>query len=142
MRVVLDTNVFFSGFRSNIKSNGPPKIVLDMAVARRFTLVLSEDILLEMEDVLKRKLDWSPSFIASTLRRLSALAEMVSPDFELTDCADPDDNRILEAAVEGRADCIVSGDKHLLRMKKFRGIEILTVSDFLLRLGEAKRQVR
>ena len=142
MRVVLDTNVFFSGFRSNIKSNGPPKIVLDMAVARRFTLVLSEDILLEMEDVRKRKLDWSPSFIASTLRRLSALAEMVSPDFELTDCADPDDNRILEAAVEGRADCIVSGDKHLLRMKKFRGIEILTVSDFLLRLGEAKRQVR
>jgi predicted nucleic acid-binding protein len=40
----------------------------------------------------------------------------------------------LEAAVEGCADCVVSGDGHLLRMKTFRGIEILTVSDFLLRL--------
>jgi predicted nucleic acid-binding protein len=60
---------------------------------------------------------------------------MVRPEFELTDCADPDDNRILEAAVAGRADCVVSGDKkHLLRMRTFRGIEIMTASDFLQRL--------
>ena len=63
---------------------------------------------------------------------------MVTPEFELTDCQDPDDNRILEAAVAGRADCIVSGDKrHLLRMGTFRGIEIVTASDFLLRLDPA-----
>jgi predicted nucleic acid-binding protein len=53
----------------------------------------------------------------------------------LTDRVDPDDNMFLEAAVAGAADCIVSGDKHLLRMKQFRGIEILTVNDFLLRVG-------
>ena len=41
----------------------------------------------------------------------------------------------LEAAVEGRAGCIFSGDKHLLRMKGFRGVDILTVSQFLDRMG-------
>lgn len=62
-------------------------------------------------------------------------AEIVEPCFAITECADPDDNRILEAAVEGRADCIVTGDRrHLLRMKAFRGIEIITVNDFLARL--------
>jgi uncharacterized protein len=142
MRVVLDTNVYISGFRTNANPNGPPKIALKEAVAGRYTLILSEDILLEIEDVLKRKLGWTASFVASTLRGFRTFADMVTPDFELTDCADPDDNRILEAAVEGRADCIVSGDKkHLLRMKMFRGIEIITVSDFLLRLeSEPSRQ--
>jgi len=54
---------------------------------------------------------------------------------ELSACDDPDDDRILEAAVEGCADCIVSGDKHLLRMKTFQGIEILKVGEFLLRIA-------
>lgn len=53
----------------------------------------------------------------------------------VTDCSDPKDNMFLEAAVEGRADCIVSGDKHLLRMKTFRGVDILTVGQFLDRMG-------
>jgi predicted nucleic acid-binding protein len=59
---------------------------------------------------------------------------MVRPEFVITECVDPDDNRILEAAVEGRADCIVTGDNHLLRLREFRGIPILTAHDFLLRL--------
>jgi uncharacterized protein len=63
------------------------------------------------------------------------VAEVVSPDFELTECQDPDDNRILEAAVAGHADVIVSGDKHLLRMNRFRGTQILTVDDFLSRFA-------
>lgn len=67
---------------------------------------------------------------------------MVSPEFELTDCVDPDDNCILEAAVTGRADCIVTGDNHLLRMKAFRGIEILTVHDFLLRMDAKSFEIR
>lgn len=57
MRVVLDTNVFVSGFRSKVGIVSNPKIALEMAVAGLYTLVLSEDICLEIEDVLKRKLD-------------------------------------------------------------------------------------
>jgi len=55
----------------------------------------------------------------------------------VTDCEDPDDNRILEAAVEGLADVIVSGDKHLLRMKSLRGVEILTIGEFLSQAGDS-----
>jgi putative PIN family toxin of toxin-antitoxin system len=131
MRVVIDTNIFFSGLRGQ----GKPALVLDAIASPGFMLISSEDLLAELEDVISRKFDWTRERIESTLNRIRITAEMVSPRFELRDCADPDDNRILEAAVEGRADCIVSGDKrHLLRMKNFRGIEIMTAHDFLLRL--------
>jgi putative PIN family toxin of toxin-antitoxin system len=131
MRVVLDTNVLISG----IIFGGKPDAILRMASRDQFTLILSEEILSELEEVLAEKFNWSPAKIASVFEDIGKSAEMTLPEMVLTGCADPDDNRILEAAVEGCADCIVSGDKHLLRMKTFRGIEILTVSDFLLRIG-------
>jgi predicted nucleic acid-binding protein len=68
------------------------------------------------------------------------MSELVSPDFVLMDCQDPDDNRILEAAVAGSADVIVTGDKHLLRMHPFRGIEILKVDAFLGRVEGLSHQ--
>jgi predicted nucleic acid-binding protein len=51
---------------------------------------------------------------------------------------DPSDDKFLEAALEGKADCIVSGDKHLLALKAFRGIPILTARKFIERLKRAK----
>ena len=128
MRVVLDTNVLVSGLRSD----GGPRLALEMAEAGLYRLILSEAMLLELDDVLERKFDWSRRLRTNTLRGLRATAEMVEPNFVLTNCIDPDDNRILEAAVAGRSDCIVSGDKHLRRMGRFQGVEIVTVSDFLI----------
>jgi uncharacterized protein len=131
MRVVLDTNVLISG----LNFGGKPDVILRMASRGQFTLILSDEIVLELQEVLTEKFNWHPARIASTVEELGREAQIVSPEFVLTDCADPDDNRILEAALEGQADCIVSGDKrHLLPMKAFRGIEIITVSDFMLRL--------
>ncbi len=131
MRLVLDTNVLISG----LVFGGKPDAILRMASRGQFTLILSDEILFELEEVLLEKFSWHPARIASTVEELGRKAQIVSPDFSLTDCADPDDNRILEAALEAQAHCIVSGDKrHLLRMKAFREIEIITVSDFLLRL--------
>jgi predicted nucleic acid-binding protein len=52
--------------------------------------------------------------------------------------ADPADDIILRTAVDGKADCIVSGDKHLLALKEFRGIKILTVDEMLSLLKEEK----
>ena len=62
------------------------------------------------------------------------MADVVKPDIVLSDCEDPDGNRILEAAVAGVVACIVSGDRHLIRMKVFRGIEIVNVNDFVDRI--------
>ena len=95
-------------------------------------LVVSEAILKELARILSGKFGWESGLVSLAVADIRRTADVVEPHLVLTDCADPDDNRILEAAVEGRADCIVSGDRrHLLRMKTFRGIEILTVDEFL-----------
>jgi uncharacterized protein len=65
---------------------------------------------------------------------LRTLSEVIQPGIVISDCEDPDDNRILEAAVAGKAAYIVSGDRHLLRMKAFRGVRILTVNEFIDRV--------
>jgi predicted nucleic acid-binding protein len=67
------------------------------------------------------------------------MVEIVKPDIVLSDCEDPDDNRILEAAITGGAVYIVSGDRHLLQMKMFRGVEIVNVNDFIDRIERAGR---
>ena len=74
-----------------------------------------------------------------TIRRLKALtkaAEIVNPQLTLDVIReDPPDNRILECAVEGRAHLIVSGDRHLRRLKIYQGIPIVRPTDFLRTLG-------
>ncbi|HEY6413033.1 MAG TPA: putative toxin-antitoxin system toxin component, PIN family [Edaphobacter sp.] len=127
MRVVLDTNVFISG----LKFDGRPASVLQMAAEGVYTLVLSEDMLLEIEDVLLRKFKWSTGNVRSTLNGLRTFVGIVNPAIEDSDCEDPDDNRILEAAIAGNATYIVSGDQHLLRMKRFRKVEIVNVNEFI-----------
>jgi putative PIN family toxin of toxin-antitoxin system len=128
VRVVADSNIFVSAMRFG----GKPAEFVIAAESRRFTLVVSEQILLELADVFSRKFHWSEDRVASSLGRVRAIATVTSPSLKLSACVDPDDDRILEAAVDGRADFIVSGDKHLLRMKTFQGIEILKVGEFLL----------
>lgn len=127
MRVVFDTNVYISG----LQYGGKPEIALQSAAKEEFALITSEAILIEIEQVLLTKFLWSAKAVASSSAWIRTVCEMVTPRITLTDCVDPDDNRILEAAVTGKAECIVSGDRHLLRMKNFRGIKIVTVNDFV-----------
>jgi putative PIN family toxin of toxin-antitoxin system len=131
MRVVFDTNVFISG----LIFGGKPQVAMEFVLSDGCTLIVSEPILEELGRKLLTKFGWLNPAVDSAVKTIRDSATAVAPDLVLTDCVDPDDNMFLEAAVEGRADCVVSGDQHLLRMKRFRGIEILTVSDFLLRIG-------
>ena len=133
MRVVFDTNVFHLGSELWWQAT----IALQMAAKAECVLVTSEDILLEIEDVLLRKFLWSAGNVAATLTGIRAMADVVKPDIALSDCEGPDDDRILEAALAGGVACIVSGDRHLLRMKVFRGVEIVNVNDFVDRIEAA-----
>jgi predicted nucleic acid-binding protein len=64
--------------------------------------------------------------------RLESLAQVVEPRDALGVIDDdPDDDRVLECAVEGRADMIVSGDRHLLKLAKYQGVPIVTVRQFM-----------
>ncbi len=133
MRAVLDTNVLASAFKD------PPGRVTPLwraAQQRRYRLVISPAILREVADVLRRKLNWEESRIIRRLKRLSRVAELVQPDITVSVITDdPPDNRILECAIAGHADLIVSSDRHLLKLKSYEGVPIVRPIDFRRSLG-------
>jgi len=132
MRVVADTNIFISA----LMFGGLPGVFLDLALGRGFTLVISRAILDELDEKLRGKFAVSERDAHAIRRKLEGNANVVDPDFELNAVAgDPDDNRILECAVAGKADFIVSGDRHLLRLGSYAGIAIVTVRQFLKTAG-------
>lgn len=70
--------------------------------------------------------------MSRTVEKIVSLSTIVEPKEKLSVIIeDPSDNKILECAVEGNANCILTKDKHLLKLKEFNGIKILTPEDFL-----------
>ena len=132
-RVVLDTNVLVSAVLG-----GRTAPVLDRWRAGRFTLVVTDDIVREYLIVLRRPKFGLPAEVVDAITAyVFRKAEFVTPVERLTViAADPADDRFLEAAVAGEAEIIVSGNKHLLDLKTFRQISILTAHEFLSELGE------
>ena len=130
-RVVFDANIYLSAFTFG----GKPEVLFEMARAGRIQLVVSTSILAELASMLKNKFAWDDEAVRGALRVVGWHAELVKPATRLRVLEDDADNRVLECAVEGRAEWITSGDHHLLSLKEFRGIPIVRVSDFLSKLG-------
>lgn len=128
IRVVADTNVYISA----LMFGGLPGTFLDLALVRAFALVASAVLLDELDGKLRFKFGVSPEDAAAIRTKLESVAQMVKPDLLLDVVADdPDDNRVLECAWAGRADYMVSGDRHLLKLGSYERIPILTVRQFL-----------
>jgi putative PIN family toxin of toxin-antitoxin system len=133
LRVVLDTNVYVSAFTH---PQGPPSQVWRQALHERYTLLISPAIVAEVARVLRLKFAWNDLRIIRRMKLLVRVAEIVSPTITLQIIKDdPSDDRILECAVSGQADLIVSGDHHLANLKSFRGIGIIRPADLLRTLG-------
>jgi putative PIN family toxin of toxin-antitoxin system len=132
LRVVLDTNVLISA----IFFGGKPRQILEKAIRGEIRLCLSEPILEELKGVLQRsKFDYSPEMIQFILTELMSIADFVNPSETLNVVLeDSEDNRILECAVEAKVNYIISGDLHLLKLNRYRNIEVLNVAAFLERL--------
>jgi uncharacterized protein len=128
-RVVFDTNVYISA----ILTPGNSREVLELARESEISLMVSEAILAELERVLRLKIHRSGSEIALILKAIRDISVFVSPAMRFSVVEEDDtDNRILECAVEGGADYIVSGDQHhLLSLKEFQGGKILSPAGFL-----------
>lgn len=140
MIVVVDTNVVGSGLMS---PGGTPDRVLRAGLAGAFGLVTSAPLLTELAVVLSRpRIRKRTKFTSlqeeAFVESLASLATIVVPTERLAVTVDPDDNRVLEAAVAADADFIVSGDADLLELGSFRGIQIVTPAAFVVALGEAE----
>ncbi len=135
LRVVLDTNVLISA----ILFGGNPRQILEKAIRGEIRLCMSEPIVKELKGVLQRsKFDYSPEMIQVILTELTGIADFVNP-LKTMDVVleDPEDNRILECAVEAEANYIVTGDFHLLKLIRYRNIEVLNAVAFLEKLSSA-----
>ena len=128
MRVVFDTNVLVSAL---VFPGGRGDAALQRIVGETDQLLLSRPILDELLEVLGRKFARDAEELAHVAVFLSELAVVVAPKRRLRVVKDEPDNRILECAVAGRAEVIVTGDKALLALKRYENIQVLTLRGFL-----------
>ena len=128
---VFDINVLVS----SVIVAGKPQELWRRAKNNEFTLELSEEILSEFVNVVSRKkfekyvTDIDVKLFLTDLKRISKFVQVKSKFRVIKE--DPDDDIIVRAAYDGKADHIVSGDRHLLSLKEFKGIKILTVEEML-----------
>lgn len=120
LRVVFDSNVYISA----LLFDGPPREILEFAMKRQVVLISSDAIINETAGKLRDKFSWPEHRILQFIRATSRLAEIHSPKRKLSAVSDDADNRALECAIAGKANLIISGDKHLLRLKSFQNIPI------------------
>ena len=127
LRVVLDTNVYVAAFHS---PRGNHAKVWQAARSGTFDAVVSRPILAEVTRVLRR-LNLAEPSVQGALREIAHVAKVVSPrPMGEVPLSDPYDVHILECALEGRADLIVSNDHHLLNLDVWAGIPIIAAPDF------------
>jgi len=129
IKAVADTNVYISAILFGGKSEEIRKLAREGEVE----LLISEPILAEIADVLKRKFNWFDWQISEVIRDIRSITTLITPAFTLSIIKeDEPDNRVLECAAEGKASYIVSGDEHHLQpLKEYEGIKILSPAQFL-----------
>jgi len=131
VRLVIDTNIFISSF---FNPNGNPKRVIDLWKNGKITICITEEILEEYVKVLAR-LGFSnepelEELVGLFKKKNNIIYIASTPKFNLIK-DDPDDDKFIECAVAARAQYIISGDKHLLNLKAFQNITVISPSEFL-----------
>ncbi len=128
MNVVFDTNVLVSAL---VFPGGQGDIALRRIIEGHDRLFISKPILDELLGVLARKFSRDEEELAHVAVLVSGLAETVKPRRKLKVVADDPDNRILECALTGQADVIVTGDKALLQLQEFEHVRIISLRHYL-----------
>ncbi|MEK6833452.1 MAG: putative toxin-antitoxin system toxin component, PIN family [Nanoarchaeota archaeon] len=134
MKIVLDTNVWLSG----IFWDGEASKIIEKAEKKEIQIIISEDILSEIVNVLNRESKFQKYIlnlrlsIEDLIRTILSISTLIEIKNKLDIIkADPKDNIILEIALDGRVEYIISYDNHLLNMIEFRNIKIISPGEFL-----------
>lgn len=130
MRVVLDTNVFISG---TFWEKGASGRIINLWKEQELTLVTSSEIVAELVRVLREfKIQLGEDTIKTLEQTILKNSVVVEPKTKITIVTDdPTDNKFIEAAIEGKAQHIITQDKHLLKIKKYKTVTIVTPETFL-----------
>ena len=128
MKVVFDTNILVAAL---VFPGGRGEAALRRIVEEQDQLVISRPILDELLRILGRKFARDAEELAHAAVFLSELGVLVRPRRRLRVVRDEPDNRILECAVVGRAQAIVTGDKALLALGEYDGVRIISLRDYL-----------
>lgn len=130
MRVVFDSNIFISAL---ILPGGKADAAVLKVIDGEDTLIISHEIIDEVLTVLARKFSKDTEALSRVAINLAEIGETVRPAERLKVLDDDSDNRILECAIAGSGEAIVTGDKAMLMLKKYRHIRIISLSEFLRR---------
>ena len=124
LKITADTNTLISA----TIAKGNEFELLRLVKLRKIKLILSLQILKEFREVISRpKFGFSQEQIVSSFKQIINISTIVMPSANINIIKeDPDDNRVLECAESGQADYIVSGDYHLLDLKIYKGIKIVS----------------
>ena len=141
MKVVLDTNVLVSAF---ISRKSIPAQVLSLFQEDGYTLLLSEAVLSELQRILhyphlRQLYTYRDEQVAAFVRGIQVIALWIEPTETLSVVTeDETDNRFLELAVAGGARDVVTGDKkHLLKVRRYQAIDIVSPTEFLILTRQA-----
>lgn len=138
MRAVLDTNVLISAL---ITKDTPPDLLYQACLRGEFELVTSNEQIVEMADVLARprlQRFLNADEAAAMIENITTRADVIESPPPVTISRDPKDNPIIAAAIAGKADLLVTGDKRdLLSLQEVEGIPVVTAREALKRLSNA-----
>ena len=129
LKVVLDTNVLIS----SIISDGKSRELLKKGIANQYRIITSDLILKELETVLCRpKFKTRQEEVNRIIHALNKTAHVVAVKTTIKAVKkDPQDDMIIETALDGEAQIIVTGDNHLLALERFQDIRIITIEEML-----------
>lgn len=128
IKVCLDSNIFISA----LLFDGKPEKILFMASSKAVRITVSPAIIEEVKKNLVKKFHRPEIEVRKLVKAITSISQVVVPENRIKAIKYQPDNKILEAALEGQVDYIVTGDKkHLLPLKQFKGIPIVTPDQFL-----------
>lgn len=128
IKVCLDSNIIISA----LLFDGKPEEILLMGSGGDIEIVVSPAILDEIKKNVNKKFNRSEADSKKLIKNITSISKLINPQVKINIINYSPDNRILETAVEGNADYIITGDKkHLLPLKEFKDIPIVTPAQFL-----------
>ena len=136
MKAVFDSNIFVSAFTL---PGGQGEAAIIAAAEGNAALYVSRPTIHEVLDVLSRKFNRNAEELARVAVYIADLATLLRPRARISVLKDEPDNRVLECAIAARADVIVSGDKAMLALGEYKGIQIVTLRRFLELAGADRR---